>query len=181
MKGISSPCAFLFRFIYICYNHHVFIHYTTCTRTVSKTLQNGIKQIVRLFLRSLLPQQRRAFCSHREIPPRRPQTSISVFPQELPPGTRGQSAASCQPRNVTSPQTHTYTHLLPYTKPHGCLPAPEHCNLLCISIGRQGGHTLKMNKREVCLHIAAQAHCGMGSLEACVTQLQGTERKVIIL
>jgi len=40
-------------------------------------------------------------------PPRRPQTSISVFPRELPPGTRGQSVASCRPRNVTSPPTHT--------------------------------------------------------------------------
>lgn len=46
-------------------------------------------------------------------PPWRPQTSISVFPWELPPGARGQSAASCQPRNVTSPQTRT--RLLPHS------------------------------------------------------------------
>lgn len=32
----------------------------------------------------------------------------------------------------------------------------------------------------MCLHIAAQAHCWLGSLEACLTQLRGTERKVII-
>lgn len=63
--------------------------------------------------RSSVPQCK-AFCSHHEILPPRPQTSISVFPRELPPGARGQSAASCQPRNVTSPHTHTqaHTHIL---------------------------------------------------------------------
>ena len=84
--------------------------------------------------------QRRAFCSHHEIPPRRPQTSISVFPRELPPGARGQSAASCQPRNVTSPlpHTHKHTHLL-HTQPPGCLPAPEHSTIYFAS-PKEGTH-----------------------------------------
>lgn len=55
----------------------------------------------------------RLFVHTMKCPPWRPQTSISVFPWELPPGARGQSAASCQPRNVTSPQTRT--RLLPHS------------------------------------------------------------------
>lgn len=61
--------------------------------------------------------------------PRRPQTSISVFPRELAPGTRGQSVASCQPRNVTSPPTCTQTCLLapPLSMVFHQLPKREKC------------------------------------------------------
>lgn len=57
------------------------INTTTCPPQHKSN--SSIKQVVRrlqlVFYRSFLPQ-RRAFCSHHEIPPRRPQTSISVFP-----------------------------------------------------------------------------------------------------
>lgn len=66
------------------------------------------------------------FCSHDEFPLRRAAASISVFPRELPPGMRGQSAASCQPRNVTSPQTHTHARARP---PRPCPGVNAH-NLL---------------------------------------------------
>lgn len=98
----------------ICHTNKHNMHMNHVFHNIKATKSS--KQVVRIlqlvFYRSFL-LQRRAFCSHHEIPPpspRRPQTSISVFPQELPPGTRGQSAASCQPRNVTSPQTHARTH-----------------------------------------------------------------------
>lgn len=162
-----------------------------------------------MFYRSFLPQ-RRAFCSHHEIPPRRPQTSISVFPWELPPGARGQTVASCQPRNVTSPQTHMHTPTHSVSSTHSPAVAAlllntrqfslhlhwllrrartqreKTCVRVCVTLAciwmnvAACGNFECVMKCVMCLHIAAQAHCWLGSLEACLTQLRGTERKVII-
>lgn len=54
-----------------------------------------------------------------------PKPPSASFPRELPPGARGQSAAPCQPRYVTSLQTHTHARAR-----HPTFPAPK---LLCTS------------------------------------------------
>lgn len=143
-------------FIYLCTSCkqtqvHEYMNHVFCFYDIQKSIKQVARRLQLAFYRSFLPQ-RRAFCSHHEILPRRPQTSISVFPRELPPGVRGQSAASCQPRNVTSPQTHTrkhrYTSLL-HTQPRSCLLAPEHSKIYFASPSpAKEVHAREMNKRE---------------------------------
>lgn len=110
-----------------------------------------------------------AFCSHDEFPLRRAAASISVFPQELPPGARGQSAASCQPRNVT----HTCTHARTHTR-NPMFPAP--LRLLTIYFVCHRGHVHAYKIREVrrphplsgCVHVCVFSLLSLGCNSLCV-------------
>lgn len=102
-----------------------------------------------MFYRSF-QSQRKAFCSHHEIPPRRPQTSISVFPRERPPGTWGHSAASRQPRNVTSPQKHTHVSPAHSSVIASPLPDTPQFTLHLHQLPRKT-HTCSESERKVCV------------------------------
>lgn len=156
-----------------------------------------------MFYRSFLPQ-RKAFCSHHKIPP--PETPD--LHQCLSPGapSRREGAEcrfmSAQKCHITSnTHTHTYSHTSPL---HTALWLPPYFAIYFVSplAAKEGTYAKRMRERGVyvsatepmclnvaavcamkcvmCLHIAVEAHQWLRSLEACLTQLQGTERKVII-
>lgn len=113
-------------------------------------------------------------------------------PLEQPPGTRGQSVASYELKkcHVTSEEpTHTHTRLLSYVS---LLLPPSLLNSLQFSLHLQLRpwclcvcDSRCLWKLCVCMKNCVVCVCKWqfklgGGLEACLTQLQGTERKVII-
>lgn len=115
-------------------------------------------------------------------------------PLEQPPGTRGQSVASYELKkcHVTSEEpTHTHTHVCFHTCPYCCHPLSWTLRsflyifnfglgvCVCVCDSRC------LWKLCVCIKNCVVCVCKWqfklgGGLEACLTQLQGTERKVII-
>lgn len=124
------------------------------------------------------------------------------------PGSSLQARGGRVPLHVSPEMSHHLKHTHTDTQPGGCLPAPERSAVhfasaaharktnkrevnvwVCVKCGAAAwmcmnvaacANLVCVMKCVMCLHFAAQAHWWLGSLEACLTQLQGTERKVII-